>query len=255
VTQQPLLALERVTVSFNGFRALNELTYHLMPGGLKVLIGPNGSGKSTLLDAVIGRVRPESGRVLYKGVDITAMAEHRIAQMGIRRKFQAPGVLGGLSVEENVAVAVRRAKGLWANLRPGLSAQEKTSMEEVLVMVGLADKRRLPASQLSHGEKQWLEMGMVVGCEPELLLLDEPTSGMTSVETTLTAGLVRRLAERHTVLVIDHDMSFVEQLEAPVSVLHQGKLLREGDMQSIRNDPEVVSVYLGRAVTKSNAHA
>ena len=255
MTQQPLLALEQVTVSFNGFRALNELTYHLMPGGLKVLIGPNGSGKSTLLDAVIGRVRPESGRVRYKGVDITAMAEHRIAQMGIRRKFQAPGVLGGLSVEENVAVAVRRAKGLWANLRPGLSAKEKTSMEEVLVMVGLADKRRLPASQLSHGEKQWLEMGMVVGCDPELLLLDEPTSGMTPAETTLTAGLVRRLAERHTVLVIDHDMSFVELLEAPVSVLHQGKLLREGDMQSIRNDPEVVSVYLGRAVTKTNAHA
>jgi urea transport system ATP-binding protein len=175
--------------------------------------------------------------------------------LGIRRKFQAPGVLNGLTVEENLAVAVRGPKGLFPNLRRTLSVQERTRVEEVLALVNLAEKRHQSASQLSHGEKQWLEIGMVVGSEPDLLLLDEPTSGMTSAETSLTAKLVRALAERHTVLVIDHDMAFVEQLEAPISVLHQGRLLREGDMQSIRSDPEVVSVYLGRAVTKSDAHA
>ena len=251
---EALLELDRVTVSFSGFKALNELTYKVMPGGLKVLIGPNGSGKSTLLDTVIGRVRPTAGRVIYKGLNITNMSEHRIAQLGIRRKFQAPGVLNGLTVQQNVDVAVRRPKGLIENLKSRLSSQERSKVEEVLSLVNLADKRSLPASQLSHGEKQWLEIGMVVGCEPDLLLLDEPTSGMTPGETALTVRLVRLLAERHTVLVIDHDMSFVEQLEAPISVLHQGRLLREGDMQSIRNDSEVVSVYLGRAVTKTNAH-
>ncbi|MBM3945855.1 MAG: urea ABC transporter ATP-binding protein UrtD [SAR202 cluster bacterium] len=252
---EALLQLDHVTVSFNGFKALNELSYTIVGGGLKVLIGPNGSGKSTLLDAVIGRVRPVEGRVVYQGRDITAMPEHKIAQLGIRRKFQAPGVLNGLTVEENVAVAVRQSKGIWRNLRTGLPNKEKAKVEEVLRLVELTDKRLIRASHLGHGEKQWLEMGMVMGCEPDLLLLDEPTSGMTPSETTFTAKLVRQLAETTTVLVIDHDMSFVEELGAPVSVLHQGRLLREGAMETIRNDPEVVSVYLGRAVTKTDAHA
>ncbi len=249
----PLLRLEGVTVSFNGFKALDDLSYQVMPGGVKVLIGPNGSGKSTLLDTVIGRVRPVSGTVVYKGVDITNATEHRIAQMGILRKFQAPGVLGGLTVEENVMVAVRRSKGVLANLIGRMSRQEREDVEGVLGLVNLAEKRFMLASQLSHGEKQWLEIGMVVGGQPELLLLDEPTSGMTVGETSATVELVRRLGERHTVLVVDHDMGFVENLDAPISVLHQGRLLREGDMQSVRNDPEVVSVYLGRSVTKNDA--
>ena len=242
----PLLELDRVTVSFDGFKALNELSFTLPAGGVKVLIGPNGSGKSTVLDTIIGKVQPVSGKVVFRGKEITNVPEHRIAQMGIRRKFQAPGVLGNLTVQDNLAVAVRKTKGLLGNLRIGLTASEKDRVEEVLEIVGLEEKRSMLASQLSHGEKQWLEIGMVVGSEPELLLLDEPTAGMTTQESAQTATLIKRLADRHTVLVIDHDMAFVEQLDAMISVLYAGRLLTQGDMRQIRNDPEVVSVYLGR---------
>ena len=251
----PLIALDSVTVSFDGFKALNNLTFSVMPGGVKVIIGPNGSGKSTLLDTIIGKVRPASGKVLYNGQDITGKAEHRIAQMGIRRKFQAPGVLGNLSVYDNLAVAVRKSKSLWGNLRLGLTKAEKARVLEVLQIIGLKEKQQMAAANLSHGEKQWLEIGIVVGSEPELLLLDEPTAGMTAQETRLTAELIKRLAEKHTVLVIDHDMAFVEQLNALISVLHMGRLLREGDMKQIREDPEVISVYLGRPKLKSHAAA
>ncbi len=248
-----LLSLEEVTVSFDGFRALDNLTLHVPKGSVRVLIGPNGAGKSTLLDTIIGKVRPSHGRVVYAGRDITQLPEHRIAQLGIRRKFQTPGVLESLSVYDNLAVAVRRAKGLMANLRSGLSADERARVQEMLRLVGLEEKGQMLASQLAHGEKQWLEIGMVVASGPELLLLDEPTAGMTQHETAQTADLIRRLGEQHTVLVIDHDMAFVEQLGAPISVLHMGRLLKEGTMQALRDDPDVIAIYLGRA--REGAHA
>lgn len=250
-----LLAVENVTVSFSGFKALDNLNFNVVAGGVKVIIGPNGAGKSTLLDTVIGKVRPTSGRVIYKGTDITGMSEHKIAQMGIRRKFQAPGILPGLSVNDNVAVAVQKSKGLLSNLGSGLRPRERERVDSVLQVTGLTGKRNMLAAHLAHGEKQWLEIGMVVASEPELVMLDEPTAGMTDAETFQTAQLIRQLSEALTVLVIDHDMTFVEQLGGAISVLHMGKLLKEGNIQEIRNDPDVISVYLGRSQSQSHAFA
>lgn len=243
---EPLLHLEEIVVDFDGFKALDHLTFTVMPKTVRVLIGPNGAGKSTLLDAVIGKVRPASGRVLYQGQDITRVPEHKIAQLGIRRKFQAPGVLEGLTVIDNLAVAARKNRKLWGNLRANLTAEESERLHEVLDLIGLHSQRTSMASELAHGEKQWLEIGMVVVADPDLLLLDEPTAGMTDDETAQTAELITRLGSDHTILVIEHDMTFVEQLAAPVSVLHMGRLLKEGDMETIRHDPEVIEVYLGR---------
>lgn len=251
--EKALLELEDITVSFDGFKALNSLSSQIPSGGIKVFIGPNGSGKSTLLDTVIGKVRPESGRVIYNGVDITHMPAHRIAHMGIRCKFQTPGILGKLTVYENLAVAARGHKGVFRNFGRGLNATERERVEEVLDIIDMTDRRDLIAGELSHGEQQWLEIGMVVSSEPDLLLLDEPTAGMTANESWQTAQLIRRLASQHTVLVIDHDMTFVEQLDASISVLHMGQVLKEGNMEAVRNDPEVVSVYLGHPMVETNA--
>ena len=245
-TVTPLLDVRDVTVSFDGFKALDGVKFQVFPNTIKVLIGPNGAGKSTLLDTVIGKVRPTSGKIFYQDSDITRVAEYKIAQRGICRKFQAPGLLESLSVHDNLAVAVRKAKGWWANLRTRLRADEEARIEEVLELIQLSHKRGAPAAELAHGEKQWLEIGMVIAEGSDLLLLDEPTAGMTQQETAQTADLIRTLTASHTVLVIDHDMSFVELLGAPVSVLHQGRLLVEGSMEEVRNNPDVVAVYLGR---------
>lgn len=242
----PLLDIREVTVSFDGFKALDGVDFQVFANTIKMLIGPNGAGKSTLLDTIIGKVRPTSGHVLYRGRDLTRMAEYKIAQQGVCRKFQAPGLLESLSVYDNLAVAVRQAKGWWANLRVRLRDEEEARIAEVLELIQLPHKRDAPAAELAHGEKQWLEIGMVIAGRPELLLLDEPTAGMTHQETAQTAALIRSLAEQHTVLVIDHDMSFVELLGAPVSVLHQGRLLVEGSVEEVRTNPDVVAVYLGR---------
>ena len=243
----PLLHLDDVVVDFDGFKAIDHLTFTVMPQTVRVLIGPNGAGKSTLLDTVIGKIRPAAGRVIYRGQDITKVPEHKIAQLGILRKFQAPGVLEGLSVLDNLAVAARKNRNLWGNLRFGLDAKEQERVDEVLDLIGLQSQRTRMASALAHGEKQWLEIGMVVVADPDLLLLDEPTAGMTGDETAQTAELIIRLGSDHTILVIEHDMAFVEQLAAPVSVLHMGRLLKEGSMKAIREDPEVIEVYLGRS--------
>lgn len=244
---EPLLNVKNVTVSFDGFKALNDVSFSINPLSIKVLIGPNGAGKSTLCDCVIGKIRADEGQVIYKGKDISKVAEYNINQAGICRKFQAPGVLERLSVFDNLAVSTRVNRSWHQNLRLNLSKIEKERVEEVLELVGLQDRRDIQASFLAHGEKQWLEIGMVVSQNPDLLLLDEPTAGMTAQETAKTAEMIKKLVEKHTVLVIDHDMTFVELLDAPVSVLHQGQVLKEGSMEEVRNDPEVISVYLGRA--------
>lgn len=244
---EALLELRDVSVSFDGFRALDAVNFSVAPRSLKVLIGPNGAGKSTLCDCVIGKVRAESGGVFYKGQDITRTPDYKIAQRGVLRKFQAPGVLGRLSVHDNLAVAVKEAKSWWRSLGASLSKTERARVEEVLELTGLSAKKDVLAASLAHGEKQWLEIGMVVAENPELLLLDEPTAGMTQQETAATAELIQKLAMARTVLVIDHDMTFIELLDAPVSVLHQGRLLTEGTLQQVRVNPEVVSVYLGRS--------
>jgi urea transport system ATP-binding protein len=239
----PLLSVENLTVSFDGFRALDQLSFTVMPQAIRVLIGPNGAGKSTLLDTIIGHVRPAAGTIRFKGRDITHVPEYKIVRLGICRKFQAPGVLDNLTVAENLMLAASRRRECWRSfVRPRLARQ----IEPLLELIGLQEKRDALAARLSHGQKQWLEIGMVVASDADLLLLDEPAAGMSHDEAAQTAGLIRSLAARHSFLVIDHDMSFVAQLDAPVSVLHMGRLLKEGSLDEVRTDPQVVEVFLGR---------
>jgi urea transport system ATP-binding protein len=244
---EPLLRVEEITVSFEGFKALDGVSLSVMPRTVQVVIGPNGAGKSTLMDAIIGRVRPVSGKVILKGADITNLPEYEVVRRGICRKFQTPGILPGLTVEENVIVAAKRRRGWLSTLKTSISAAERNRVEEILRLISLSEKRRMLAAHLAHGAKQWLEIGMVVASDGDLLLLDEPAAGMTHQERAWTADLIRNLSQRHAFVVIDHDMDFVEQLDAPVSVLHMGRMLRQGSIDEVRNDPQVRAVYLGRA--------
>jgi urea transport system ATP-binding protein len=240
-----LLSLNAVTVNFDGFKALNSLDLSLKPGSLTAVIGPNGAGKSTMCDAIIGRVRPTAGQVLFRGEDISRLPEHAIVARGICRKFQTPGVLVGLSVLDNIAIASGDRRWWRAfGLKP--SAETKAKVEETLALIGLEDRREVLAGELSHGEKQWLEIGMVVATGCELLLLDEPTAGMGAADSCRTADLIRSLVGVRTVLVIDHDIDFVEQLGGHVVVMHQGSVFMEGALADVRSNQDVESIYLGR---------
>jgi urea transport system ATP-binding protein len=241
-----MLEVRDLIVDFDGFKAIDRLSLAVESGSMTVVIGPNGAGKSTLCDAIIGRVRPSSGQVLFHGRPIHREAEHAIVEHGICRKFQTPGVLRGLSVLENLAIAATVDKRWWKSFTHDDGDEVRTKAEEVLEIIGLRDRRDTLADNLSHGEKQWLEIGMVVATDAELLLLDEPTAGMGSAESAQTAKLVRSLVGRHAVLVIDHDIDFIAQLGGHVIVLHQGRLLREGSLAQIRADEEVATVFLGR---------
>ena len=223
------------------------------PNQVRVLIGPNGAGKSTLLDAIIGHVRPAGGKVVFKGHNITHLPEYKIVRRGICRKFQAPGTLEGLTVFENLALAGRSSRGCWSSMKPGRSEEDRKHVEELLHIINLESKRDTLAKELAHGQKQWLEIGMVVASNADLLLLDEPAAGMSHGDAEQTAELIRRLSAWHSFLVIDHDMSFVEQLDAPVTVLHLGRFLMEGTLDQIRDDPQVRAVYLGRARERHRA--
>jgi urea transport system ATP-binding protein len=251
----PLLQVENITVSFEGFKALDGVSLTAMPTTVTVVIGPNGAGKSTLMDAIIGRVHPVSGRVRFKGEDITRLPEYEIVRRGICRKFQTPGILPSLTVEENVIVAAKRNRGWLSTLRRSISESERARVSQILDLIALSDKRRMLAAHLAHGAKQWLEIGMVVASDGELLLLDEPAAGMTHQERVKTADLIKSLAQRHAFVVIDHDMDFVEQLDAPVTVLHMGRMLRQGTIEEVRNDPQVQAVYLGRSEEETVADA
>lgn len=244
-TADLLLAVDGVTVDYSGFKALDGFSLTLGRRETRVVIGPNGAGKSTLCDSIIGRVRATEGRILLRGVEITNLPEHEIVGAGICRKFQAPGVLAALTVEQNLALAARRDRRWWKALGRGIAAAEQQAVDEVLAEIDLDARRHDIAGTLSHGEKQWLEIGMVVATGAELLLLDEPTAGMGPAETSRTAALIHRLAASRSILVIDHDMSFVEQLGAQVTVMHQGRFLFQGSIADVRADPKVAEVYLG----------
>ncbi len=246
-TRDLLLSVDGVTIDYGGFKALNGFSMTLQRGETRVVIGPNGAGKSTLCDTIIGRVRPSEGRVIFRGEDISALPEQKIVARGICRKFQAPGILPSLTVEDNIGLAARLDRRWWKSLGFGIPAEERETVDEILEMVGLTERRRTEAGLLAHGEKQWLEIGMVIATGAELILLDEPTAGMGPAETRRTAELIHSLGDSRTVLVIDHDMSFVEQLNATVTVMHQGRFLAQGDVKSIRENPEVAAVYLGHA--------
>ncbi|MFC7292903.1 urea ABC transporter ATP-binding protein UrtD [Hirschia litorea] len=247
MTNRPLLSVDGVTVDFDGFKALNSFSFILNSGETRVVIGPNGAGKSTLCDTIIGRVRPAEGHIYFEDVEITKMAEQDIVRQGICRKFQAPGVLPELTVSQNLELAAQRQYQWWKSLRQGVSAETRTIVEDMLERIELTHRKNEPAGLLSHGEKQWLEIGMVISTGAKLLLLDEPTAGMGPAETRRTAELIKSLGDSQTVLVIDHDMSFVEQLNASVTVMHQGKFLFQGDIEAVRQDENVAAVYLGKS--------
>jgi urea transport system ATP-binding protein len=250
VIPEDILQVHDVTVRFGGFTALDGLNFHIERGELRVVIGPNGAGKTTLLDVVTGKVRPTAGRVLFQPNeqarrDIASLTEAGIARMGVGRKFQTPNVFKSLSVLENFQLAVRSARGVWSTLVGSVARDGKDRIEEILGIIGLGAKAYKLAGILSHGEKQWLELGMLMAQDPELLLVDEPVAGMTPRESERTGELLLAMARKRTLLVIDHDMTFVRQIASTVTVLHEGRKLCEGSIQEVQRNPKVIEVYLG----------
>ncbi|MEB3276290.1 MAG: urea ABC transporter ATP-binding protein UrtD [Cyanobacteriota bacterium] len=241
----PLLELRGISVSFDGFWALNDLNLSLAPGELRAVIGPNGAGKTTFLDVITGKVRPTKGEVLFQGRSLVGIAEHRIARLGIGRKFQTPRVYQNLTPRRNLELAVSRRNGPLALLFGRLDSTARDRVQHLLEVVGLELLSNQRAGGLSHGQKQWLEIAMLVAQDPQLLLVDEPVAGLTDEETERTADLLRQLSGEHTVLVIEHDMEFIRDLRAPVTVLHEGHVLCEGSMDAVQSDPRVIEVYLG----------
>ncbi len=243
-----IISVEGVTVSFDGFKALNNLTFFVDYGELRVVIGPNGAGKTTLLDVITGKVKPTVGRVIFEDYPkpLGELNEYQIANLGIGRKFQTPTVFPNLTVQENLMLAAKNKRGVLANLLFSMKAEQKKKIEETLETMRLADQANRPAGLLSHGQKQWLEISMLIMQDPKLMLLDEPAAGMTDEETERTGELLKQIATQHTVLVIDHDMEFVKQIAQKVTVMHEGALLCEGTVEKVQADPKVREVYLGR---------
>jgi urea transport system ATP-binding protein len=239
------LQVEHVTVSFDGFRALNDLTLNLEAGELRCIVGPNGAGKTTLMDIITGKTRPDTGTVRFEGKDITRFAEHEIVELGIGRKFQRPTVFPGQTVFENLELTTHGKKGVFRTLFARLSADERQAIEKTLELTGLTAERDRLAGLLSHGQKQWLEIGMLLVQQPKLLLVDEPVAGMTEHEIERTEEILASLAGAHTVVVVEHDMDFVRSIATTVTVLHEGRVLAEGPMNEVQIDPRVVEVYLG----------
>jgi urea transport system ATP-binding protein len=244
--QDKILHLENLTVSFDGFKALNELTLHVEPGELRCIIGPNGSGKTTMMDVITGRTRPESGKAWFaRRIDLLELSEPEIAQAGIGRKFQKPSVFEQLTVFENLELALAGDKSFIKTLLARMTTAQHQRIDDVLEIIGLTEQRELAGRVLSHGQKQWLEIGMLLMQAPQLLLLDEPVAGMSPHEIERTAKLLLSLAGEHSVVVVEHDMDFVRSIARRVTVLHEGRVLAEGDMDRVQNDPQVIEVYLG----------
>ncbi|NEQ22249.1 MAG: urea ABC transporter ATP-binding protein UrtD [Microcoleus sp. SIO2G3] len=244
-----ILETENVTVSFDGFKALNNLNFSMDAGELRVVIGPNGAGKTTFLDVITGKVQPTQGRVIFKGRNVRRLPEEQIALLGIGRKFQTPRVYLNLTPRENLELACNRNKNVFATLFGQPSSSERSTVAGLLETIGLTLKADLAAALLSHGEKQRLEIGMLVAQSPDLLLVDEPVAGLTDEETENVGDLLLALAESHSILVIEHDMEFVRQIARKVTVLHQGSVLCEGTIDEVQNDPQVIEVYLGEPLT------
>jgi urea transport system ATP-binding protein len=247
LSHKVILYLEDITVAFDGFKALNKLTLSIDDGELRAIIGPNGAGKTTMMDVITGKTRPDSGKAfLGQTLDLTRMSEPQIARAGIGRKFQKPSVFEQATPQENLWLACSGRKGWLDSLRQRIAPGQSDRIDEVLETVGLAAERDRPAGSLSHGQKQWLEIGMLLIQDPRLLLLDEPVAGLSDEETERTAELLKRLAGSRSVVVVEHDMHFVDQLDCPVTVLHQGQVIAEGDLATVQADQRVIEVYLGR---------
>ena len=246
LSHQTLLYVEGVSVSFDGFKALDDLSFYIDVGELRCVIGPNGAGKTTMMDVITGKTRPDRGIVYFgQTIDLLKLDEPQIAQAGIGRKFQKPTVFEHHTVSENLELAMAGDKRVLPALFARLTGPQRDRIEEVLCIIGLTDASRQSAGALSHGQKQWLEIGMLLMQDPLLLLVDEPVAGMTHQEMDRTAELLTSLAGRHSVVVVEHDMDFVRSIAKKVTVLHQGHVLAEGSMEQVQNDPRVVEVYLG----------
>jgi urea transport system ATP-binding protein len=245
--QGTVLYLDGISVSFDGFKALNNLSLMIDAGELRCVIGPNGAGKTTMMDVITGKTRPDEGRALFgEAADLTRLSEAEIAQAGIGRKFQKPTIFEALSVFENLELAMKADKRVRTTLRSKLSSEQHDRIAATLTLIGLRNGADRIAGLLSHGEKQWLEIGMLLVQEPKLLLLDEPVAGMSDHETERTAELFLSLAGTHSLVVVEHDMAFIETIARKVTVLHEGRVIAEGDMNKVQNDPRVIEVYLGR---------
>lgn len=243
-----LLYLDAVSVSFDGFRALNALSLVIEPGEMRAIIGPNGAGKTTMMDVITGKTRPDAGDVFFESgkVDLTELNEASIATLGIGRKFQKPTVFESHTLEDNIRLALRGPRGPFSALFGARNRIEMARIEAILERVRLIGFRKKLGGDLSHGQKQWLEIGMLLAQDPKLLLVDEPVAGMTDAETETTAELLREINREHSVVVVEHDMSFVRALGVKVTVLHEGAVLAEGTIDAVSNNERVIEVYLGR---------
>ena len=242
-----VLYLDGVNKTFDGFKAINNLALVLQEGEMRAIIGPNGAGKTTMMDIITGKTRPDEGDVLFQGdIDLTKEDEASVARLGIGRKFQKPTVFETHTVEDNLLLSLDRPRGVFDMLFAARTAGEQARIDELLALIRLEEKRDDLASSLSHGQKQWLEIGMLLAQNPKVLLVDEPAAGMTDAETMETAKLLREIAGTRTVVVVEHDMEFVEALGVKVTVLNEGSVLAEGSLEQVSKDPAVIESYLGR---------
>jgi urea transport system ATP-binding protein len=242
---QVALTIDGLSVDFEGFKAVNQVTMMVEEGELRVLLGANGAGKTTLMDLISGKTKSTAGRVFLHDTDITNWEEHKIARAGLGRKFQIPSVFKELTVRRNLEVASCKNPGVFANLGFGFGANAKQNVEEVLELIGLTEEADRIAAYLSHGETQWLELGLLITQNPKIILLDEPTAGLTQAETYKTSLIVNNLKGRHTIVVVEHDMAFVREIAERITVLHLGQVLAEGNVAEVENDPRVRQAYLG----------
>ncbi len=247
VLTSSLLYLDGVSVAFDGYKALRGLSLVLAPGEMRAIIGPNGAGKTTMMDVITGKTRPDSGDVYFEGRhDLTTLDETEIAELGVGRKFQKPTVFENHTVVDNILLAAKAPRTVYATLFGGAARQEQQTIDRILATIRLGDERARLAGSLSHGQKQWLEIGMLLAQDPKLLLVDEPVAGMTDAETAATAELLKEIARDHSVVVVEHDMAFVRELGVKVTVLHEGSVLAEGTLDQVSADERVIEVYLGR---------
>lgn len=240
-----VLAVEGLTVSFDGFKAVNDLTFYVDENEIRVIIGPNGAGKTTVLDLICGRTKATEGSIKFRNKELTRMKEHDIVKAGVGRKFQTPSIYGDLSVFENLEISFPRGRSVFGALVFKRDEEVINKVHEVANMIFLGDQLEKQAELLSHGQKQWLEIGMLLMQDPDLLMLDEPVAGMSVGERQQTAELLRSIIKNRSVIVIEHDMQFVAQIADKVTVLHQGKILAEGSVDKVKSDPKVIEVYLG----------
>ena len=257
IDNSPVLYLDGISVGFDGFKALNNLSMTIEKGEMRAIIGPNGAGKTTMMDVITGKTRPDDGIIRFSSAskeagnkntdyDLTQYDEASVANLGVGRKFQKPSVIESLTIFENLEMSLKGGRTLWQSLFHKLSAEQKIKLDEILALIDMSDKAHELAGNLSHGQKQWLEIGMLLGQEPELLLIDEPAAGMTDEETMKTAELFKTLAKTHSLMVVEHDMDFIEALNCKVTVLNEGSVLAEGTLQEVKANEDVIEKYLGR---------